>query len=125
MWPRPSPSTTSLRCSSVSVRHGTSARMVFRLQSFSSSPRSHVVVFVVHGRTVVDVNHMSVADAAAFFAGLRLSSTEEEIASLILSEIRHRLRYLLAVGLDYLTLDRQSRTLSGGELARVDLTTAV
>src|SRR6185295_19822431 len=48
-----------------------------------------------------------------------------EIAQLILSEIRHRLGYLLAVGLEYLTLDRQSRTLSGGELARVDLTRAV
>jgi excinuclease ABC subunit A len=74
--------------------------------------KSDALQYRIDGRTVVDVNRMSVADAAAFFAGLRLSSTEEEIASLILSEIRHRLRYLLAVGLDYLTLDRQSRTLS-------------
>src|SRR5207302_2150288 len=64
-------------------------------------------------------------DAAAFFDTLQLSTTEEEIAHLILREVRHRLRYLLEVGLDYLTLDRQSRTLSGGELERVDLTTAI
>src|SRR5207248_389781 len=49
----------------------------------------------------------------------------EEVAGLILGEIRSRLRYLVEVGLEYLTLDRQSRTLSGGELERVDLTTAI
>jgi excinuclease ABC subunit A len=82
-------------------------------------------LYRINGRHVVDVNHMSVAEAAAFFDGVHLAPHEEEIAHLILAEIRHRLRYLLAVGLDYLTLDRQSRTLSGGELARVDLTRAV
>ena len=82
-------------------------------------------LFTVNGATVVDVNQMSVADAAAFFDRLELSPTQEEIAHLILTELRSRLSYLLAVGLDYLTLDRQSRTLSGGELARVDLTRAV
>jgi excinuclease ABC subunit A len=82
-------------------------------------------LFTINGATVVDVNQMSVADAAAFFDRLQLSPAQEEIAHLILTEIRSRLGYLLAVGLDYLTLDRQSRTLSGGELARVDLTRAV
>src|SRR5206468_2630333 len=76
-------------------------------------------------RSVADVQRMSVAEAAVFFDALQLSAAEQEIAHLILREIRNRLRYLLEVGLDYLTLDRQSRTLSGGELARVDLTTAV
>ena len=83
------------------------------------------LLYKIDGRSVADVQHMSVGDAAVFFDALRLSPTEEEIAQLILSEVRNRLRYLLEVGLDYLTLDRQSRTLSGGELARVDLTTAV
>ena len=83
------------------------------------------LLFRIAGRTVVDVNSMSVAEAAEFFAAVTLSPQEEDIAHLILAEIRSRLRYLLAVGLDYLTLDRQSRTLSGGELARVDLTRAV
>ena len=69
---------------------------------------------------------MSVADAAAFFDRPRSSRrTRRRSPHLILTELRSRLRYLLAVGLDYLTLDRQSRTLSGGELARVDLTRAV
>ncbi len=76
-------------------------------------------------RTIVDLHRMCISDVAAFFAGARLTAQEAEIAALILGEIRSRLGYLLEVGLDYLTLDRQSRTLSGGELARVDLTRAV
>ncbi|HXQ22024.1 MAG TPA: excinuclease ABC subunit UvrA, partial [Candidatus Acidoferrales bacterium] len=87
--------------------------------------KADALLFTIDGRSVADVQRMSVAEAAAFFGALQLSASEEEIAHLILGEIRNRLRYLLAVGLDYLTLDRQSRTLSGGELARVDLTTAV
>ncbi|MGH7788318.1 MAG: excinuclease ABC subunit UvrA, partial [Candidatus Binatia bacterium] len=82
-------------------------------------------LFTIAGVSVIGVNRMSVGEAAAFFDGLQLTPTQQEIAHLILSELRSRLRYLLAVGLDYLTLDRQSRTLSGGELARVDLTRAV
>lgn len=76
-------------------------------------------------RTVADVNRMTVAQAADFFGRLSLSRAESEAAGHVLSEIRSRLAYLMAVGLEYLTLDRQSRTLSGGELARVDLTRAV
>ena len=87
--------------------------------------KPEALLYRVNGRSVADVQRMSVAEAAAFFDAIQLSAAEAEIAQLILSEVRHRLRYLLEVGLDYLTLDRQSRTLSGGELARVDLTTAV
>ncbi len=79
----------------------------------------------VGGETIVELHRRSVADVAAFFADLSLTDQEAQIADLILKEIRSRLGYLLAVGLEYLTLDRQSRTLSGGELARVDLTRAV
>ena len=68
---------------------------------------------------------MSVAEAHDFFRGLDLSSAQAEVAKLVLEEIRSRLGYLVEVGLGYLTLDRQSRTLSGGELERVDLTTAI
>ncbi len=103
-----------------------------RYRSYRLCPDCHggrlkpeALLFRLAGRTVVEVSQMSVAAAAAFFDTLQLSGAQEEIAHLILAEIRHRLRYLLAVGLDYLTLDRQSRTLSGGELARVDLTRAV
>ena len=60
-----------------------------------------------------------------FFLGLRLSPGLGEAASQLLAEIRTRLSYLVEVGLDYLTLDRQSRTLSGGEVQRIGLTTAL
>src|SRR5207302_5235709 len=50
---------------------------------------------------------------------------EDEATDLLLTEIRTRLRYLCEVGLGYLTLDRQSRTLSGGEVQRINLTTAL
>jgi len=82
--------------------------------------------FRIGGRTIADVNRMPIGEAAAFFAGLTLPSAEREaVASLILTEVQSRLRFLIEAGLEYLTLDRQSRTLAGGELERVDLTTAI
>ncbi|MEO6025285.1 MAG: excinuclease ABC subunit UvrA [Candidatus Binatia bacterium] len=81
--------------------------------------------FRVAGRTIADVNRMNVADALAFFGGMAVDPVRDPASALVLSEIRSRLNYLVEVGLAYLTLDRQSRTLSGGELERVDLTTAV
>src|SRR5262249_58449878 len=75
---------------------------------------------------VADVNRVPIAEAERFFAELALGGGQAEaVAELILGEVRSRLRYLVEVGLGYLTLERQSRTLSGGELERVDLTTAV
>lgn len=79
----------------------------------------------IAGRTLVDVQRMSVEEAERFFGSMEFSGAVDEVAQLILGEIQQRLRYLREVGLGYLTLDRPSRTLSGGELARVDLTTAV
>jgi excinuclease ABC subunit A len=61
----------------------------------------------------------------AFFDGLALPPPFDEAADLLLREIRSRLGYLVEVGLGYLTLDRQSRTLSGGEVQRINLTTAL
>jgi excinuclease ABC subunit A len=60
-----------------------------------------------------------------FFANLKLPAPLDEASDLLLGEIRTRLRYLCDVGLGYLTLDRQSRTLSGGEVQRINLTTAL
>src|SRR5258705_8876787 len=79
----------------------------------------------IEGRDIAQVSAMSVADAQGFFQELKPAGALDQVAGLILSEIRRRLPYLVGVGLAYLTLDRQSRTLSGAELERVDLTTAI
>ncbi|HVO91723.1 MAG TPA: excinuclease ABC subunit UvrA, partial [Terriglobales bacterium] len=79
----------------------------------------------IDGKDIAQVNAMSVGAAHEFFQGLKPAGAVDQVAGLILEEIRRRLGYLVSVGLEYLTLDRQSRTLSGGELERVDLTTAI
>ncbi|HLN86119.1 MAG TPA: excinuclease ABC subunit UvrA, partial [Candidatus Limnocylindrales bacterium] len=81
--------------------------------------------YLIEGKDIAQVNAMSVGAAHDFFSRLKPAGALDQVASLILDEIRRRLGYLVGVGLDYLTLDRQSRTLSGGELERVDLTTAI
>src|SRR5437899_180834 len=81
--------------------------------------------FRIEGKNVAEINAMSVGEAHDFFEELKPPASMDKVASLILDEIRRRLGYLEGVGLEYLTLDRQSRTLSGGELERVDLTTAI
>src|SRR5262247_418424 len=79
----------------------------------------------IEGKDIAQVNAMNVGEAHSFFTQLKPAGAKDQVASLILDEIRRRLSYLVGVGLEYLTLDRQSRTLSGGELERVDLTTAI
>src|SRR5271163_2825507 len=64
-------------------------------------------------------------ESRAFFARLALPAPLDEAADLLLTEVRTRLKYLTDVGLGYLNLDRQSRTLSGGEVQRINLTTAL
>ncbi|MGE0827097.1 MAG: excinuclease ABC subunit UvrA [Candidatus Binatia bacterium] len=83
------------------------------------------LLYRVGGKTLAEVNQLSVGECYVFFRDLQLTVFQDQVAHLILDEIRKRLRYLVEVGLEYLTLDRQSRTLSGGELERVDLTTAI
>ena len=77
------------------------------------------------GLTVHDLMLLPIERAAAFFARLHLPAPVDEATDLLLGEIRSRLGYLGQVGLGYLTLDRQSRTLSGGEVQRINLTTAL
>lgn len=77
----------------------------------------------VGDRTLPQVCSMSIKDADAFFASLELSTEQTAIAERILFEIKRRLRFMVEVGLDYLTLDRLASTLSGGEAQRIQLAT--
>ena len=79
----------------------------------------------VGGLAVHELARLSLAQASAFLEGLTLAPTQKIIAERILKEIRERLRFLADVGLDYLTLDRASATLSGGEGQRIRLATQV
>ena len=77
------------------------------------------------GLTLHDLMLLPVARTRDFFEQLKLPAPLDEATDLLLTEIRARLRYVCEVGLGYLTLDRQSRTLSGGEVQRINLTTAL
>jgi excinuclease ABC subunit A len=77
------------------------------------------------GLTLHDLMLLPIERTRDFMAGLQLPAPLDEATDLLLGEIRTRLAYLTQVGLGYLTLDRQSRTLSGGEVQRINLTTAL
>ena len=86
--------------------------------------RSARHVFVAE-RTLPAVSALSIDASAAFFEGLQLPGWRGEIATKIVKEIRERLRFLMDVGLDYLTLDRQADSLSGGEAQRIRLASQI
>ncbi len=77
------------------------------------------------GRNICDVAAMTIAASNEFFGSLKLSPMQHEIAGSILTEVRQRLHFLDAVGLEYLTLDRLASTLSGGESQRIQLATSL
>jgi len=79
----------------------------------------------INGQNICQVTALTVAEAKAFFGALRLTPMQEEIAGPILDEVRQRLNFLDAVGLEYLTLDRLASTLSGGEAQRIQLATSL
>jgi excinuclease ABC subunit A len=79
----------------------------------------------VAGRTIDKVSALTVQQAQSFFSSLQLTEKEQAIAEKVLKEIRRRLSFLSDVGLDYLTLDRLSSTLSGGEAQRINLATSL
>ncbi len=72
-----------------------------------------------------EVTAMTTRQASQFFEDLTLTAYEQEVAGLLLDEIRKRLRFLVEVGLDYLTLDRLANSLSGGESQRINLATSL
>ena len=77
------------------------------------------------GRSIAEVAAMSIADSADFLGSLELSDRESQIAGRVLKEVDARLRFLLDVGLDYLSLDRAAGTLAGGEAQRIRLATQI
>ncbi len=86
--------------------------------------RPEALLYRLQDLNIAQVYALDVAQAAAFFKNLPLAA-DDEAGHLVLGEVRQRLRYLQDVGLGYLTLDRQSRTLSGGEVQRVALAAAL
>lgn len=79
----------------------------------------------VGGRAITELVDMPVEELQHFFSNLQLSDTERRISERIIKEINGRLRYLVNVGLGYLTLNRPSNTLSGGESQRISLATSL
>ncbi|MCX5827642.1 MAG: excinuclease ABC subunit UvrA [Deltaproteobacteria bacterium] len=87
--------------------------------------KKETLAVTVAGKNIDDVCRLSIREAFNFFHDLPLSDKETQIAERILKEIRERLRFLLDVGMDYLSLDRSSGTLSGGEGQRIRLATQI
>ena len=87
--------------------------------------RPEMLAVTVGDKSIYDVCCMSCRDSLVFFEGLELTERQQFIGGRIVKEIVERLRFLVDVGLDYLTLDRASATLSGGEAQRIRLATQI
>jgi len=87
--------------------------------------RKEALYVKVAGKTIAEVVKLNIAQACGFFQALELTPEEAAIGDKILVEVRQRLKFLNDVGLDYLTLDRLSSTLSGGEAQRIQLATCL
>lgn len=87
--------------------------------------RPEALAVTVGGKSIADVVEMSIKDSYQFFLDLQLNERENFIAKEVLKEIRERLKFLVDVGLDYLSMARSSGTLSGGEAQRIRLATQI
>ncbi|WP_025274784.1 excinuclease ABC subunit UvrA [Haloglycomyces albus] len=87
--------------------------------------KPEVLAVTIEGKSIADVCDLSITDAKEFFAGFELSERDVMIATPILKEVNERLRFLLDVGLDYLSLARSAGSLSGGEAQRIRLATQI
>ncbi len=87
--------------------------------------KPEILAVTVGGLSIHDVTQLSASDSLKFFEGLAFEGQDEQIAGPIVKEIKARLRFLVDVGLDYLTLERATSTLSGGEAQRIRLATQI
>jgi len=87
--------------------------------------RAEARAVLINGQNICAVSALTITAAQAFFDNLQLTAVETEIAGKILEEVRQRIHFLIEVGLEYLTLDRLSSTLSGGESQRIQLATSL
>ena len=87
--------------------------------------RPEILAVTVGGKNIHEVCEMAAVDSLAFFDALELSEREATIGAAIVKEIRARLKFLVDVGLDYLTLERATASLSGGEAQRIRLATQI
>ncbi|HXC94511.1 MAG TPA: excinuclease ABC subunit UvrA [Edaphobacter sp.] len=87
--------------------------------------RAEARAVLINNQNICETSALTIAEAQTFFDSLQLSPTQLEVAGKILEEVRQRIHFLHQVGLDYLTLDRLSSTLSGGESQRIQLATSL
>lgn len=87
--------------------------------------KDEVLAVTINDKNIIDICLMSIGEALSFFNDLVLTKKQEKIAKEILKEIRERLSFMINVGLDYLTLFRPTKTLSGGESQRIRLATQI
>ena len=87
--------------------------------------KDEVLAVTVNGKNIMEICDMSIKNSLDFFMNMNLTEKQEKIAKEILKEIRERLTFMTNVGLDYLTLSRETKTLSGGESQRIRLATQI
>lgn len=87
--------------------------------------RDEVLSVLINGKNIYEVKCLSIKDLYDFMNNLKLTKEQQEIGKLLIEEIKNRLKFLLNVGLEYLTLSRTASTLSGGESQRIRLATQI
>jgi excinuclease ABC subunit A len=113
--------------SSEGIREWLENFMTFKVCSSCNGKRLNQVAMSIkiNDLNIVDVTGKSIKDSYNFFENLKLSAMEKKISEQIIKELKARLKFLINVGLDYLTLDRKASTLSGGEAQRIRLATQI
>ena len=87
--------------------------------------KPEVLAVTVNGKNIIEITEMSIKKSIEFFNEIKLTEKEEKIAKEILKEIKERINFMINVGLDYLSLSRETKTLSGGESQRIRLATQI